>query len=413
MKSDESKKKSKEKCCGNCRWWFPDATASSKLCTEIHPFAGTCHGGPPAASRGINALGEWPLTLSSWGCGRFKRLKPHDGLTLVELLVTISIVSVLAMFVLPRVTVDSETRRANGAARIVVSAMNLAKSRSYETGRPCGVRFIETEGRHGACRVIQQVEQPPLYGGSSEDSTLQLSRVTTDDGHAWFYADVSDLVVDVDYISAGDRAQFNGQGAWYTVRHIRRDYPVAGVSRVQFQSVRLVDMVPDYPYPVTFQFKLAPRPSMGEPAVLPGDSVVDLSCSGYEMSLFESGGSVTVMFTPTGRLGEVYYVDRGEDRRVVPLSNLYLLVGSIGQTPDPVDVRSGPVPTVVQPDSLESSKPNWQRMSSRWVVVRPSTALVRWELNATTPVWDADMSGSLSPALMNGLAEARKFVEEQ
>ena len=87
------------------------------------------------------------------------------GVTLVELLVVITIMMLLAAFVLPKFQLNSKTRKIREAARMINVYFGVARNRAVETGRPCGVMFQRLANQPSGAATLFQVEVPPPYAG--------------------------------------------------------------------------------------------------------------------------------------------------------------------------------------------------------------------------------------------------------
>ena len=71
-----------------------------------------------------------------------KRLKPHDrGFTLVELLITVALISLVSALALPRVREALRSNVITGAANTIDGAFSLARSTAILSGRAHGVRI--------------------------------------------------------------------------------------------------------------------------------------------------------------------------------------------------------------------------------------------------------------------------------
>jgi prepilin-type N-terminal cleavage/methylation domain-containing protein len=334
------------------------------------------------------------------------------GMTLVELLVVISIMVALLAFAVPRIALDRTERRIRAASDIVVAALNTARYRAIETGRPCGVLFEEDLDWEGSCRVLKQVEVPPPFAGLSYDSKMQLTNIPSTDGHAWYKATVSFDDIGQDLVSSGDRIQFNHKGHWYRI-HSKTDNKTAMTSDLVFISVLPVPHVPPFPYPVEYSIQTRPTVTYDPPSVLPDGAAVDLVASGFAEKLFDVGGSITILFNPNGEVQSLYYLDPTGRKQERIQSPIYLLVGQSANVPKPFPpAEVGRVFGKAKPDVEEEKKPNWQILKSRWVQILPSSGDVKAALNAATPNWDKLMADGEEAPVETGIRESRTFAAE-
>jgi type IV fimbrial biogenesis protein FimT len=102
------------------------------------------------------------------------------GFTLVELMVTVSVIAVLATISVPYLLVNLPTYRVNGAVRQLVADFRLARTRAVEAGVRCYVVFDTTNSEYvvaleadgvdgytaGSDDDVKTVSIPDLYQGT-------------------------------------------------------------------------------------------------------------------------------------------------------------------------------------------------------------------------------------------------------
>ena len=88
------------------------------------------------------------------------------GMTLVELLVVITILMLLAGFMIPRIPGVVQGQRVREASQAVHVAISTAQGRARELGRPCGIRI---ESRPGGS-LLRVVETRPGFSGWTENA---------------------------------------------------------------------------------------------------------------------------------------------------------------------------------------------------------------------------------------------------
>ena len=84
------------------------------------------------------------------------------GITLIELMVVLVIMSIVTAASIPLLTTGVESRRVREAARLVTSYLSAAKSRAIETGRPAGVMFQRYAGPNYALTLVGVESPPPI-----------------------------------------------------------------------------------------------------------------------------------------------------------------------------------------------------------------------------------------------------------
>ena len=104
------------------------------------------------------------------------------GVTLVELLIVVSIITLLAAIALPAMQTGMESRRIREAARAVHVYLGSAQVRAIETGRSVGVfieraSFVDSAGvtqYTDAGVLLRQVEVPPPYAGDLDGAAVKV-----------------------------------------------------------------------------------------------------------------------------------------------------------------------------------------------------------------------------------------------
>jgi type II secretory pathway pseudopilin PulG len=331
------------------------------------------------------------------------------AITLVELLVVISIIVMLMITVLPRVCMDSETRRINNAARVVATVLKSAQYRAIETGRPCGVTLVEDSDNPGAAWKLQQVEVPPYYSGETPESQVTVNKLTTAGSFARLRLTTSSLELNANLVHQGDRLRLNHQSHWFVVQQVNESSGIVQLL-IQTRDPTQSGDLPEYPFPVSFEVTRQPIPTVDEPTILPGKTAVDLVASGWGRKMLQYGGNLTLLFHPSGRLSKVYYKESSGRVEAVPAEDVFLLVGLINQTPDPTSTDSLRPRSYVSPTKEEAKKPNWQRLASRWVKVQVAYGTVKWDVNATSPTWDAAYKAGNPKLVEDGIIESRSLA---
>ena len=90
---------------------------------------------------------------------------PPCGLTLVELLVVLFIMSIMLAIAVPIVRPPVEARAVREGARMVSTALTSARTRAIQTGRPVGVMFEPSDAAGRTAAVLHYVQvAAPMSG---------------------------------------------------------------------------------------------------------------------------------------------------------------------------------------------------------------------------------------------------------
>ena len=111
--------------------------------------------------------------------------RARAGMTLVELLVVIVILTTLVAAAIPILSPSSNDRRIREASRAVNTYITAAQTKAMELRRPVGVALKKLSADtgnandNGVCLELFQVEQPPAFMGFDETSAVRISFSTT------------------------------------------------------------------------------------------------------------------------------------------------------------------------------------------------------------------------------------------
>ncbi|MFW6171920.1 MAG: pilus assembly FimT family protein [Planctomycetota bacterium] len=315
------------------------------------------------------------------------------GMTLVELLMVVTIMTVLMAVAIPMVRPAFRDRQLREAARQVNIFFAGAKARAAESGRPVGVWMevqADPDGPRYAAR-LHMAEVAPHFTGAvlGERCTVE---PTEEPGagrlHFWDRDGVTPRPQTTDYLEAllspdhpeKFHIRFDHKGPVYECGH---DPDNAGVFEILIP--RGVPPGTDHPSnpsnpgprPVgqTFEITRAPDKSIATPMTLPGDAVIDLTVSGVGIGGNSFVGAtsnmpIMVMFNPSG---EVRTVRMNNDSRQ-PTGSIYLMIGRRAK--------------VVAPDGAGFSDPELSNVAdpaNLWLTINSRTGAVTTEDNAATP----------------------------
>ncbi len=98
----------------------------------------------------------------------------QSGLTLVELLVVIIILTTLVGGVIPVLSPNNDTRKIRAAARGLQGYITQIQARAARTGRPHGIAFRESAVNSGVAIEVFGWEVPPPFAGFSQASQVRV-----------------------------------------------------------------------------------------------------------------------------------------------------------------------------------------------------------------------------------------------
>lgn len=303
------------------------------------------------------------------------RLNPplRRGLTLVELLMVITIMTILLVVAVPMVRPAFQDRNLREAARQVNVFLAGAQARAAELGRPVGVwieRIDDTElgSRHASRLYLAEVA--PSFNGSTLDARATVTDLGGEVGRLNLSA-VDDAILRT-LVEPNEKftVKFNHQG--YDYRGLRQpggDFEIW----IPLGAPPGTDRAPGLPFAIT----RGPVRSAAAPLTLPGDSVIDLSLSGIgavgrEMdpgSAPWTASPVVILFAPNGRVDHLYV----NFLAFQPFAPLHLLIGRKGKVVNPKEV-----------DTWNPQTTNLADPTSLWVTISERTGAIITADNADT-----------------------------
>lgn len=284
------------------------------------------------------------------------------GLTLVELLVVIVILTMVTAATIPLMAPATGARKVREAARLVAATLANAQARAISTGRPVGVWIQRissqpTSGVEGTDSANQSLEmflceEPPPYAGESMGDTVAISS----SGQTVTFS----TPIPKNFVNQGDRIRFNYRGRFHTISALTPD-----ATGNAYQSATITPNAQN-PARVPFQIYSEPRKASDPPAQVPVGTFVDLKHSGIGDSQLPTdefyaqnklGQPVLVMFSSTGALDSVrYFHEPSNMYRTDRGQSVYLLIGQ-------PNLGANPVPNHKNPENI-------------WVAVNPHSGLV-------------------------------------
>ncbi len=388
-----------------------------------------------------------------------KRDAHHSGFTLVELLIAISIITVLAAIALPTLKNSLREQRLSRSAGLIQQYIEEARARAIGSGRPAGV-VLERFGAEDAVNRSQVTRlrictSPPQYVGDFGGATSLVNRVYTTsppppqkpETFVEFYFDEKvNLLLD---------SAANGYNNSIQIG----DYILLGQEQVPRRIVSMVPydpgnppMTPPTPLQVTvrlvepgmpnlivrsglqlpFTIVRQPTISYAAPLELVDNTVIDLLYSGvgpfgttFSPLTMESSFDATtsydpsastafstaardymqvwIVFNPDGSLARIYMGQPNSTDVIVPfsfapLSDVHLLVGRTGQ---------------VRPDLLLSEEngeiPNLLDDQAIWITINRMSGSTSSAANDVAAV--APITGAASQAQVeNAVLSARSYA---
>ncbi len=320
----------------------------------------------------------------------------RHGLTLVELLMVISIMTILMVVAIPMIRPAFQDRNIREASRQVSSFFAGAQARAAETGRPVGVwmerRDDSAIGRIHAVQLFM-AEVPPKFTGAIRDARV-LVDATGNIGFSGLDPSIlASLIGDGDAFSV----RFDHKGPTYVGKRAGLVFSIGG-------QPPGTDRQPGLPFEVT----LPPTRSAVAPLTLPADSVVDLYWSGTgtagnEFAFAVGTRPVIIVFSPAGPVDYVFRYDTPPRPPVFtsfrPDAPIRLLIGRRRKLIDPTLPNPILAAIIAAPETSNLADP-----ISLWVTINHQTGAI-----VTTD--NADTSHLLvTEPVPNRIAAAREFA---
>ena len=312
--------------------------------------------------------------------------RKRAGMTLVELLVVVAILSILSVVVIPTLSGNQEERSSRAAAEQVKSIFSQARIEATVEGRWAGVTLRPVTASSAAAIDLFRCLSPSAYRGDALNSRLifTLSTGTVTSGSSTLGCLASIEAVGVEQY---DLVKFDDRGPTYEISSA----PSAAGFQISLRNSSAADNAgqtadntpwPPENVPMTFAIDRKPVIS-GSPLTLGQSRCVDLAWSGFGTSsaftTFPAGAAVSVVFDGQGQVRKVF-VSNGS--RFSVNGPVLLLVGRVDRAGNPYNANGG---LGASDDSLGA---NWQYPTSYWVGIDPSTGQMRTAecaAGATTP----------------------------
>ncbi len=238
------------------------------------------------------------------------------GFTLVELLITITILVSLAVIVIPTVRLLTRDRKVRETARVVGSVFASAREQAAVDGM-AGVQIVTNPNIPEMGMTLYRMRNIPPYIGDVADAraTVLGSSATLSAGNDATAAGVQEN----DYI------EFNDSAVWYRINGPPTGPPL---NRVITFDIGAAD--PSPPVAVALPFKIWRQPVRVESSVvtLPNRLFINLAQSGHGVSGTQFGLAATtslqIWFNRSGTVERVY--DPASGQMVIPQGSLFFLI---------------------------------------------------------------------------------------
>lgn len=286
------------------------------------------------------------LQITQMSLGRRVALR-RQGLTLIELLVTVFIVLLITAIAIPLINPSLESRRLTESSRLVTGFIQGARTRAIQEQRPVGVWLEPMTGNSSACNTLFYAHVPPPYAGDSVGTT-----VTVASGGST--VNFNSATFDSTQVSVNDFIKFNYQGHLYKITAVNASSLTISTSG---------STATNYPAAGDYAFQIYRRPIRlpGAPLTLPEGRVLDMSIATTSITAglpAGSAGPYVILFSPGGSVSGLFY--GGSSGSSISVTGpVHLLIGKTEQV----------APTA-------TSMTNWEDLENLWVAIHPQTGLV-------------------------------------
>ncbi|EAQ80001.1 prepilin-type N-terminal cleavage/methylation domain-containing protein [Blastopirellula marina] len=293
----------------------------------------------------------------------YKSEQNRRGVTLVELLVVVTLLSILLGIAATAARTGARGKKQREAARQVNAFIAGARTRALELGRSVGVEIVNNRPNEPqAGLTLFMVETPPPYAGDFTASTVEIRSMGTNSASLAFKVQAggmpplhpidSTLLLDPDFVQPGDVVFFSYQNQPYRVTAVN---PTISTNGYRLVSVEWdIDQPSPFPWyasgTITSPFKIYRQPQRNSvtPLQMPTGICIDLAFSGLGTTGYGTNstgiasqafaGTPTteeypkIMFGPKGGV-DAYYWQSGTSATAVtasatlPVGNINLLIG--------------------------------------------------------------------------------------
>lgn len=346
-----------------------------------------------------------------------------SGMTLIELLIAVTIVTLLMAVSIPLIRYSLDSDKVREGSRQLNMILASARTRAIEYGRPCGIWLQRSETNPNAVFEIYHCESPPSYIGDAMDARVTIYDLDPTSG--------TDGVVDTAapdlsaptwpmHCRAGDLIRFGRKGQYLQVTAVDPTPfpPNFPNGWIKFQRIFPETTLPLAGAVTTFEVLGQPRRTNTTPLQLADGVVVDLRHSGVgaqgSQFAFNTGDAehVVLAFDGTGSLSFVFH---GTTPSTVD-GPVHLLVGKLDQLEDAESTATNPNPLSLNAsnNTLVTYDQNLADPASLWVTVGSRNGTITtsengWELRPSAAQGWSGTPGP--PYFANSLRQAREFAQ--
>ena len=356
-----------------------------------------------------------------------KTLNRHrrQGLTLVELLVVVVILSLVTAATIPLMQPATAERRIREASRMVATVLANAQARALTTGRPVGVWFQRLSNQSTDTRAHHAIEMflcevPSPFSGESAMAGAKIEPVNPPNPNQvkvtlWEGPPTGMPSLPPKTVQNGDRIRFNYRGHYYTVDANTSLDSEGYITGDSFKITKLqTQQWPQIVGTVPYQIYRQPRKSADAPAQMPTGTVVDLEYSGYAsgwLGALENPQPpvptrlsfhqpVIVMFGSSGNLESVHWGMKAANTGANDPGTLYR--GSAASAPWYL--------LIGQPRgdaAVTQNKENYQNFDNVWIAINPQSGLV-----TTSEIGSESEVGTTAADTSREIADSRAFAQK-
>jgi prepilin-type N-terminal cleavage/methylation domain-containing protein len=326
------------------------------------------------------------------------------GMTLVELLVVMAIMTILVAISIPSLKPMLESQRAGNGARVVALKLQQTRLKAMREDRPCGIEFMRYENEDRVSLQMRTVKDAPNFielnvagyevrcrvspNGNGTATIKLLKKVPTETD--WTEINETNPTTNEDkkIVETWNRKVISGLKIGFNrkepPRYDLKDSFTINDCNAPMPTVQ-TPVNGKYPDAVHFNVTQRPTSMLNSITVLPRGTVVDLQYSGHDESMLGEGdirfrapspdpnvtrvnSNVIIMFSPAGYVDRFYIDGTGNSDLNKPFRGVfYLLVGEW----DKIDRDTGG----------EDGKDNLATESNFWVTIKDRDGTVRMSPN--------------------------------